>query len=211
MPSRLAGKTVLITGASSGIGRATALEFSRTAADNKISLILAARRIDTLKEVKAEIETETAGRTKVLAVQLDVSDPVGVRGFLPSLPEEWRKVDVLVNNAGGVRGVEKVGEIAEEDVQVMIDVNVIGLINVSPSFIFWEPGEVLMIRAAHAIRRAFLEIRRRHAAWGCDQHRLYRGPRTLRRREHLLRHQGCRPQLLGCAAKGEYCQPYQGD
>lgn len=133
MPARLAGKTVLITGASSGIGRATALEFSRTAADNKISLILAARRIDTLKEVKAEIEAETAGRTKVLAVQLDVSDPAAVRGFLGSLPEEWRKVDVLVNNAGGVRGIEKVGEIAEEDVQVMIDVNVIGLINVSPS------------------------------------------------------------------------------
>lgn len=97
MGTRLSGKTVLITGASSGIGRATAFEFSRTAPD--IKLILTARRIDTLKEVAAQIEEESKGRTKVLPVKFDVSDPKEVASFVEGLPEEWRAIDVLVNNA----------------------------------------------------------------------------------------------------------------
>jgi hypothetical protein len=97
MSARLTGKTVLITGASSGIGRATAFEFSRTAPD--IKLILTARRIDTLREIAAELEKESNGKTKVLPVQFDVSKPAEVREFVGKLPEEWRDVDVLVNNA----------------------------------------------------------------------------------------------------------------
>jgi 3-hydroxy acid dehydrogenase/malonic semialdehyde reductase len=97
MAARLSGKTILITGASSGIGRATAFEFSRTAPD--IKLILTARRIDTLNEITAEIDKESSGKTKVLPVQFDVSKPAEVREFLGKLPEEWRGIDVLVNNA----------------------------------------------------------------------------------------------------------------
>jgi 3-hydroxy acid dehydrogenase/malonic semialdehyde reductase len=97
MSARLTGKTVLITGASSGIGRATAFEFSRTAPD--IKLILTARRIDTLREIAAELEKESNGKTKVLPVQFDVSKPAEVREFVGKLPEEWRDIDVLVNNA----------------------------------------------------------------------------------------------------------------
>jgi 3-hydroxy acid dehydrogenase/malonic semialdehyde reductase len=97
MSARLTGKTVLITGASSGIGRATAFEFSRTAPE--IKLILTARRIDTLREIAAELEKESAGKTKVLPVQFDVSKPAEVREFVGKLPEEWRDIDVLVNNA----------------------------------------------------------------------------------------------------------------
>lgn len=97
MASRLQNKTILITGASSGIGRSTALEFSATSPE--IRLILTARRIDTLKEVAAELESKSAGKTKVLPVKLDVSNPEEVRNFVRALPEEWRAIDVLVNNA----------------------------------------------------------------------------------------------------------------
>ncbi|KAA8909177.1 hypothetical protein FN846DRAFT_776518 [Sphaerosporella brunnea] len=130
MSARLSGKTVLITGASSGIGRATAFEFSRTAPD--IKLILTARRIDTLREIAAQIEGESQGRTKVLPVMLDVADQKQVAEFVgSSLPEEWRAVDVLVNNAGLVKGVDKVGEIKDEDINIMITTNVLGLINLT--------------------------------------------------------------------------------
>jgi 3-hydroxy acid dehydrogenase/malonic semialdehyde reductase len=95
---RLEGKTVVITGASSGIGRSTAIEFARTAPKN-LRLVLTARRLDTLKEVAAEITKEVGEGVKVLPVKLDVSNPDEVRGFVGSLPEEWREIDVLVNNA----------------------------------------------------------------------------------------------------------------
>lgn len=99
MAARLGGKTILITGASSGIGRSTAIEFSRTSPD--IKLILAARREETLKELAQLIKTESGGQTKVLPVRLDVSSPSDVNGFINRLPVDWRDIDVLVNNACG--------------------------------------------------------------------------------------------------------------
>lgn len=98
MSARLEGKTILITGASSGIGKSTAIEFARTAPKN-LRLVLTARRIDTLKEVAAEIAKEVGAGVKVLPVKLDVSNADEVRGFVDGLPEEWREIDVLVNNA----------------------------------------------------------------------------------------------------------------
>lgn len=98
MGKRLEGKTVLITGASSGIGKSTAQEFARTSPKN-LKLILTARRIDTLKEIAAEISKEVGDGVKVLPVKLDVSNPEEVRNFVQSLPEEFRDIDVLVNNA----------------------------------------------------------------------------------------------------------------
>jgi len=130
---RIEGKTIVITGASSGIGRSTAVEFARTAPNN-LRLILTARRIDTLKEVAAQIEKETPG-VKVLPVKLDVSNPEEVRNFVPSLPEEWRDINVLVNNAGLVKGVDKAPSIKEEDVNVMFATNVTGLINVTQAIL----------------------------------------------------------------------------
>lgn len=96
---RLQGKTVLITGASSGIGRATALEFARTAPQNGLRLILTARRIDALREVAADIEKAVGSGVAVLPVKLDVSNLEEIRQFVPGLPEEWRDIHVLVNNA----------------------------------------------------------------------------------------------------------------
>lgn len=95
---RLEGKTVVVTGASSGIGRSTAFEFARTSPKN-LRLILTARRIDTLNQVAEEIKKEVGDGVQVLPVQLDVSNPSQVKSFVPNLPEEWKNIDVLVNNA----------------------------------------------------------------------------------------------------------------
>jgi 3-hydroxy acid dehydrogenase/malonic semialdehyde reductase len=130
MAKRLEGKTVLITGASSGIGKSTAQEFARTAPKN-LKLILTARRIDSLKELAAEIEKEVGSGVQVLPVQLDVSKPNEVAQLVQNLPKEFQEIDVLVNNAGLVRGVDKVGDIKTEDMDVMFATNVTGLINVT--------------------------------------------------------------------------------
>jgi 3-hydroxy acid dehydrogenase/malonic semialdehyde reductase len=98
MSKRLEGKTIVITGASSGIGRSTAFEFARTA-PRDLKLVLTARRIDTLKQIAQEIRDEVGEGVKVLPVKLDVSKPDEVRNFVPSLPEGFREIDVLVNNA----------------------------------------------------------------------------------------------------------------
>ena len=95
---RLQGKTIVITGASSGIGRSTAFEFARPAPQD-LKLVLTARRIDTLKQIAADITKEVGAGVKVHPVQLDVSKPEEIRGFVDGLPDEFKEIDVLVNNA----------------------------------------------------------------------------------------------------------------
>jgi 3-hydroxy acid dehydrogenase/malonic semialdehyde reductase len=98
MAKRLEGKTIVITGASSGIGRSTAREFARTAPKD-LKLIVTARRIDALEELAKEIKEEVGEGVKTLPVKLDVSNPEEVKNFVPSLPAEFRDIDILVNNA----------------------------------------------------------------------------------------------------------------
>lgn len=95
---RLEGKTVLITGASSGIGRSTAKEFARTAPKN-LRLILTARRLEKLHELAQEIREEVGEGVRIHNVKMDVSKPAEVSAFVDGLPEEFKSVDVLVNNA----------------------------------------------------------------------------------------------------------------
>lgn len=95
---RLAGKTILITGASAGIGRSTALEFARTS-PNDLRLILTARREDALKKLADDIKAEVGDGVKVLPVKLDISNADEVRSFVGNLSEEWRNIDILLNNA----------------------------------------------------------------------------------------------------------------
>jgi len=95
---RLSGKTVLITGASSGIGKSTALEFARTSPED-LKLVLTARRIDSLNQLAEEINSEVGNGVKVLPVQLDISKPDQVHGFVSRLPDGFQQIDVLVNNA----------------------------------------------------------------------------------------------------------------
>lgn len=97
--SRLFGKNVLITGASSGIGHACALEFAKHGSQ----LILAARRTDRLSAISKEITDKYPG-TKILAIGLDVTKRSYVFGEIASLPSDFSNIDILVNNAGLVIG-----------------------------------------------------------------------------------------------------------
>jgi 3-hydroxy acid dehydrogenase/malonic semialdehyde reductase len=121
----LQGKTVLITGASSGIGQATATAFAREGA----RLILAARRLDKLTALTPGLLE--AGAEDVLNVKLDVRDDAAVQQTLGDLPAEWKAVDVLVNNAGLSRGLTKLYEDDRQNWEEMLDTNVKGLLYVT--------------------------------------------------------------------------------
>ncbi|EMD38537.1 hypothetical protein CERSUDRAFT_113720 [Gelatoporia subvermispora B] len=130
--SRLAGKTVLLTGASAGIGAATAVLFAKGGSN----VILAARRVEALKKVAeacatAHKESGLQQGGKFAIVQLDVSDKSQVASLLDRIPQDLREVDILVNNAGFVLGVDRVGDIADTDVEAMFNTNVFGLISVT--------------------------------------------------------------------------------
>lgn len=117
--------TVLITGASAGIGEACAREFARAGA----RLVLAARRAERLEALAAEL-AERHG-TAVHTVSLDVRDVGVVTHVLESLPEEWAAVDVLVNNAGMARGLDRIQEGDTRGWDEMIDTNLKGLLYVT--------------------------------------------------------------------------------
>jgi NADP-dependent 3-hydroxy acid dehydrogenase YdfG len=129
----LKGKIVLITGASSGIGAATALAF----ADEGAWLMLAARRLDKLAEVASAAQERGAGA--IHTISLDVRNRKAVENAIAELPPEWANIDVLVNNAGLSRGLEKLYVGNPEDWDEMIDTNVKGLLNVSRAVV---PGMV---------------------------------------------------------------------
>jgi len=95
---RLAGKTILITGASSGIGKSTAFEFARSSPES-LKIILAARRVDSLKRIAADIAKEVGDGVNVLSIQLDTSNDDEVRELVGKLPAEFKEINVLVNNA----------------------------------------------------------------------------------------------------------------
>jgi 3-hydroxy acid dehydrogenase/malonic semialdehyde reductase len=122
----LQGKICLVTGASSGIGAAIA----RSLAGVGAHVICAARRLDRLQELERELTPNC------LAIELDVSDSASVETLPSRLPEAWREVDVLVNNAGqdvGGRRLFHEGEVAEWS--SIIETNVTGLISVTRTFI----------------------------------------------------------------------------
>jgi len=98
MSKRLEGKTIIITGASSGIGKSTAFEFARTSPKD-LKLILAARRLETLEQIKEQISKEVGAGVKIHTVKLDVSKEEDINGLVKNLPKEFQDIDVLVNNA----------------------------------------------------------------------------------------------------------------
>ncbi len=119
-------KIVFVTGASSGIGRATAQGFAAQGA----KLLLCARRMDRLTELAKEL-TALQSDLEVLPVGLDVRDSEAVRKTLETLPENWKQIEVLVNNAGLSRGLTKVYEDDPGNWDEMIDTNVKALLHVT--------------------------------------------------------------------------------
>jgi 3-hydroxy acid dehydrogenase / malonic semialdehyde reductase len=126
-------RIICITGASSGIGRGCAFAFARAGA----RLLLCARRLDRLEALAAELLEAGAGAVHSFA--LDVRDRLATSEAFGGLPEEWRAIEVLINNAGLSRGLDPIQEGSIDDWDEMIDTNVKGLLYVSRAVL---PGMV---------------------------------------------------------------------
>ena len=122
-------KTVLITGATSGIGEACARKY---AADGD-RLILTGRRADRLNALKTELEKDFS--TEILVLIFDVQDKKAVDKNLGTLPTEWQKIDLLINNAGLAAGKDSFENADINDWETMLNTNVHGLLYVSKQII----------------------------------------------------------------------------
>lgn len=140
--SRLHNKLVFITGASAGIGRATAVLFASLGAN----VIITARRASVLDEVAAECLSAHKAASlpagvggKVHAAAMDMQSRASIDSVLsPGALPDWAapgKVDVLVNSAGLVLGVDKIGQISPDEVDTMVQTNVVGLIHLTQAFV----------------------------------------------------------------------------
>lgn len=124
-------KTALITGASGGIGRATAIAFAQL----DFKLILCGRR----QEALASLKTELGKRVRVETLLFDLRSKTEVFRAIGGLPADFRDIDILVNNAGNAHGLEPIQSGKVEDWEAMLDINVKGLLYVSKAII---PGMV---------------------------------------------------------------------
>lgn len=134
-------RTVLITGATAGIGEAIA----RLLATNQFNLILTGRRTERLSALHEEL----SAKTDVLTLSFDVRKRSEVTEALQSLSGKWRTVDVLINNAGGAHGLDPIQSGSIDDWDTMIDANVKGLLYVSreilPGMVERKTGHVINI------------------------------------------------------------------
>jgi len=130
-------KIALITGATSGIGKATAY----TLAQNNYCLIITGRRKDLLDSLKKELGIKF--KCDVISLNFDVRDSNTVDTVIDNLPESWKKIDVLINNAGLAAGLNPIQSGDKDDWEQMIDTNVKGLLYVTRKVV------PLMIQAGH--------------------------------------------------------------
>ena len=141
--SLLKGKITFITGASSGIGKACAEVFAK----EKSNLILAARRIERVKVLAKKLEKQYGIKTK--CIKLDVRNYEQVEKTIKSLESNWKKIDILINNAGLSRGLDKIHEGKKADWDEMIDTNIKGLAYVTrhvlPLMVKRERGQIINI------------------------------------------------------------------
>lgn len=133
MSNSLAGRIVFVTGASAGIGEATAKAFAREGA----KLLLCARRADKLSAIEQDLRS--LGAQDIHMFELDVRDQKQVESAIGGLPDAWKQIDVLVNNAGLSRGLTKMYLDEIQDWEEMIDTNVKGLLYVTRAVV---PGMV---------------------------------------------------------------------
>jgi len=124
-------KIALITGATSGIGKSTAITF----ANKGIQLILCGRREDRLQKMQQELSSLVRVHTLVF----DIRDKESVFSAIETLPEEFKNIDILINNAGNAHGLDPIQTGAIEDWDAMLDINVKGLLYISKAII---PGMV---------------------------------------------------------------------
>lgn len=134
-------KTAFITGATSGIGMATAKLFAK----NGLKLILCGRREDRLKKLSKELSTFT----EVHTLSFDVRNKEAVFSAVNSLPKQFSEIDILINNAGNAHGMDTIEEGSIEDWDAMLDINVKGLLYVSktilPKMIERKRGHIINI------------------------------------------------------------------
>ena len=145
MASRIAEDTALVTGASSGIGRATA---QALAAAGVGKMVLAARRIELLESLKEELAATCPG-TQVHVTGLDVADLAAVARLPADLPGDFKEVTILINNAGLAAGFGNVASYNMDDLSAMMDVNVKGLAAccraILPGMLLRKRGHVINI------------------------------------------------------------------
>jgi 3-hydroxy acid dehydrogenase/malonic semialdehyde reductase len=134
-------KTALITGATSGIGKATAELF----AENGINLILCGRRQERLNQLQTELES----KTKVLTLNFDIRDRKAVSEAIGSLSDDFSDIDILINNAGNAHGMDTIDKGSLDDWDAMLDINVKGLLYISkaiiPQMVLRKKGHVINI------------------------------------------------------------------
>jgi len=134
-------KTVFITGATSGIGKATAEIFAK----HGCPLVLCGRRQERLDQLKQELGSQTS----VHLLNFDVRDKVAVQSAIGSLPEAFANISILVNNAGNAHGMDTIQDGSLEDWDAMLDINVKGLLYVSkailPKMISKKEGHIINI------------------------------------------------------------------
>lgn len=136
-------KIVMITGATSGIGRACAEIFAK----NGSKIIITGRRNDRLKEVKETLENQYG--VQVLDLNFDVRNQGEVEKAIKSLDNDWKKIDILINNAGLAVGLNTLHEGVIDDWERMIDTNIKGLLYVSrqviPLMLLNKSGHIINI------------------------------------------------------------------
>jgi short-subunit dehydrogenase len=186
----LNAKVVIVTGASSGIGEATAREFAKEG----VKIVLAARRVDKLQALADEITTMKTG-AETLVVQADLSKLEDIHGMIEQTLEKFGRIDVLVNNAGFGRldWLENLDPV--KDIQAQIDVNVMGVLQttrqVLPVMMKQRAGSIInmcsmaglvgtptyTIYAAskHAVHGFSEALRREVKPWGIDVSLIYPG------------------------------------
>jgi serine 3-dehydrogenase len=150
--SSLANKWVLITGASSGFGEAAAMAFAKQGA----RLILGARRVERLEQVAAAAREAGSPAAHVLA--LDVSSTPSVNAFADFARKHTDKLDVLINNAGGAKGLDKVADGKDEDWEFMMQTNVLGVLRVTRAILplmMENPGSSILNIGSIAGRTAY--------------------------------------------------------
>lgn len=135
-------KTVLVTGATSGIGEACARKFAQEGYD----IIITGRRAQHLADLKKELEVKG---TRVLALAFDVRNRKAATAAINSLPLDWQQIDILINNAGLALGLEPEYEGSFEDWETMIDTNIKGLLTMTrlvvPRMVKRNSGHVINI------------------------------------------------------------------